>query len=334
MKNNTWILLMFASFCIVSTVTINVQQRGSNRADTATTDSTEVAFKETVFVRGKDTREQDFHKRIEDDSPDGGSSIVVDNHNSMDVQDPKLNREKFLRELKAQENEQSNKRGEEQQLKRDNHAEREKLTKKSDDFLHTLESEVVSEQTKKKAGQSKEKKGTVREAAWRIKKGEVLLKADKISFTGKYTYMFWLRPAEMVSGWANILHKGQADVNRNPAVWFYPSSYRLRVRSGTEQSPTLENGGNNGCDPESSLEANKWAHVAFTHQAGALKVFVDGREVCAAEVAAPVANTGDLYVSNPWNDPAIADIADLRILHHILSPEEIASVAQEKKGIS
>jgi len=192
----------------------------------------------------------------------------------------------------------------------------------------------LSQNKRKKSAQPKAKKGTVREASWQIKKGEVLLAANKISFTGKYTYMFWLRPKELISRWASILHKGQADVNRNPAVWFYPASYRIRVRSGTEQAPTLENAGNTGCDPETPLEQNKWQHIAFTHQAGALKVFVDGREVCAADIAAPASNTGDLYVSNPWAETALAEMADLRVLSHILSPEEIATVMQEKKGIT
>lgn len=308
-------------------------------------------YKEEVYTRGQATAssgtsaaaatsastegQAEFEeKRIEDDdAPEGGSSIIVDNHNSIDVEDTQLDHKKFVAALRAQEDEQTNKRASEQSIKKQNAESRDKEDKETNDLVNDMQKKT-EEQKQKQKQRAEAAKGVIRGPAWKLTKGEVVRKADQIKFTGKYTYMFWVRPLAAVGGWSNILHKGKENVNRNPAIWFYPGSTRLHIRSGVNDKPTWENGGNAGCDPSENLPLNQWTHVAVTHEDGALKVYYNGGESCAAKLAAPVENDGDLYAADPWHDAANAEVADLRTVGRIVSLDDIKVAANDRKFIS
>src|SRR4051794_18642571 len=71
---------------------------------------------------------------------------------------------------------------------------------------------------------------------------------------GSYTIAFWIKPNQIQTAWANLLHRGPADNQRGPLISFYPGQTRLHVRSSTSAD------WNSGVDPSPSLPLGQWSH--------------------------------------------------------------------------
>lgn len=176
--------------------------------------------------------------------------------------------------------------------------------------------------------------GVIRENAWRMVRNDVLANIDQVPFTGVYSYMFWVKPLSVRGGWSNLFHKGQDNVNRNPAIWFYPGTTQLHVRSGTNPWPDWENGGNNGCDITNALPMSQWTHVALVHDGTGITVYVNGFVGCRNECNGPVANRGALIGVDPWHDVPDAFMADLRHFGRSLTWNEINLAITQRKGLN
>ena len=184
---------------------------------------------------------------------------------------------------------------------------------------------------KKRANEARKKQEEKRLTFVRIEQPEVMkltkekrLDADLATVhKGEYTWMFWINLQDPIPGWSNVFHKGQSNMERNPAVFVYPYGRRLHIRTGTKHN------WNAGSDPENQLPKD-WMHVAFTHdRAGNVQVMYNGEVVSAANVGGPaVANSGPLFASDPWYNPANAAIADLRMYPLALSQREVFNVLQ------
>jgi len=157
------------------------------------------------------------------------------------------------------------------------------------------------------------------------KKDTMAVPGSRLTFTGKYTYMFWIRPSGFQPTQSNIFTKGSNNGERNPAVYFYPNQLRLHIRSGTDGDA------NSGVDPSQPLKLHHWTHVAITHEANSLRVFFDGKKVAEAKVAAPVKNAGNLWGSDPWHPNALCTLADWRYMPRIATEKEIVEATQAKR---
>jgi hypothetical protein len=159
------------------------------------------------------------------------------------------------------------------------------------------------------------------------RRNQILANNDRIDkgseFT--YTYMFWVRPFGLVRGWGNLLHKGGSNEARNPAVWFYPASLRLHIRSGTQDN------WNNGLDPDRQLPLHQWTHVAFSHRPGLLVVYYNGQEVGRAGLPKPLQNEGPLYASDPWHVAHPSQLADVRYENTFFTEEQVRAVVDLKR---
>jgi len=142
-----------------------------------------------------------------------------------------------------------------------------------------------------------------------------------------FTYAFWLKPIKKHTSWTSILQKGDRRDQRNPAVFFYPNSFRLHIRSGTSQGP------NPGCDPLEQPKPNQWTHVVISHaQKGGLTIFFNGRSVCSAHMLkGPETNTGHLWVADQFHDPATCFLADLRYYPKAINVEEAAKLHKARR---
>lgn len=176
--------------------------------------------------------------------------------------------------------------------------------------------------------------GVIRENAWRLVRNEVLANVDQVPFTGVYSYMFWVRPLSVRGGWANLFHKGQDNVNRNPAIWFYPGSTQLHVRTGTNPWPDWGNGGNHGCDPGYQLPMNQWTHVTLIHDGTGIKVYLNAFIACQSDCNGPVANRGPLIGVDPWHDVPDAFMADFRYFGRTLTWNEINLAYTQRRGLN
>jgi len=118
---------------------------------------------------------------------------------------------------------------------------------------------------------------------------------NQFQWQDSYGFMFWVNPSSIFQDWSNLFHKGEFNVRRSPAVWFYPNSLRIHFRSATKLSAhendwTGET--NNGLDPEQQMQIGKWTHVAFTHYEDKMEVYYDGELVAKQVIGRPVPNNG------------------------------------------
>jgi len=151
--------------------------------------------------------------------------------------------------------------------------------------------------------------------------------AEKIG-TGlvAYTYMFWVKPQGTVDQYSNLIHKGETDNERSPAIWFYPGTTQLHIRSATRDS------WNDGCDPQQQLPMNQWTHVAVVHRHGRLEVFYNGKSKCGEYKNQPLSNDGHLYASNRFYPAAKCVMADLRVFRGAVDVQVIdKAIADNRK---
>lgn len=197
----------------------------------------------------------------------------------------------------------------------------------------SAEQSEKQEQAKKKddqqkvAEQAQKNEGIVFTRTTVPTRGQIVREAKDIEWTGSFTYMFWIKPTGINGQWSNVLHKGNSDGHRHPAVWFYPGSTRLHIRSGNAP------GDNNGCDADINLPMGSWTHIAFSHSNQGVTVYHNGRVTCQTNYGGPARNDGPLYVSNPWYESARSVLADLRVVARVVSATEINEKRNQRQGL-
>lgn len=180
--------------------------------------------------------------------------------------------------------------------------------------------------------EAKSAPGQLRENPFKLQQGTVFAQNDQFPFSGAYTYMFFIKPLNIVYDWGNIFHKGQDNHFRNPAVWIYPWDMKFHVRSGIRTNPWWDNGGNNGCDTEFRANIGEWTHFALIHDNQGLRTFFNGFPSCRDNYGAPVANSGPLWMADPWHSAANALVADFRYINRAVAPSEIMQAYLDRKG--
>ncbi|MFT7582646.1 MAG: hypothetical protein ACI9MR_004328 [Myxococcota bacterium] len=162
-----------------------------------------------------------------------------------------------------------------------------------------------------------------------------------------YSYSFWVKPTRTNKGWSSALQAVDASMppielaasemsvaakdggppvharHRNPAVWFYPGSTRLHIRSGTRAS---WNDGRR--DPTPTLRLSKWTHVAVVHSGGRLSVFYDGNQVATGASPGPVGAGGPIYAGDPWSAMGGAELSGFSATSTALSAAQVKAAAK------
>jgi len=151
------------------------------------------------------------------------------------------------------------------------------------------------------------------------------LSASDFGPTFAYSFALWLKPLARVDGWANIFHKGDQDMNRNPAMWFWPDSTRLHIRSGTRS------GWDDGLDPKQDLPLDEWTHVAVIHHHGRLEVFYNGKSVAKDWRFQPTQNNGQMRLSDQWYPAASCVVSDFRYWRGVIAHSTLDQVLTERR---
>jgi len=128
-----------------------------------------------------------------------------------------------------------------------------------------------------------------------MSRSRVLVPANVLPMTGKYTYMFYLRMTGVSWWWRSILHKGHANYERSIGVWGWPGSSYLLVCSGTRSRIWWWM---RSRDP---IEIGKWVHVTVAHNARSARLYLDGvldQEHALNEPA--LTNSGPLYAGDQY----------------------------------
>jgi hypothetical protein len=199
--------------------------------------------------------------------------------------------------------------------------------------LSSKEEGDKSNEHRTKASEADEKKrlALARAQTVLVNKNTPLAKGQQIALNSDlkqgrgYSYMFWIFPRTKQSAWASILHKGSSNDQRNPAIFFFPDSLRLHVRSGVSKDP------NAGVDLSTELPAGQWTHIALAHSETELLVYLNGKEAAKVAIGAPLTNSGPLYLGDPWYDAADAIVTDLRYHGGVASPAEVAAAFGDKR---
>ena len=122
------------------------------------------------------------------------------------------------------------------------------------------------------------------------------------------------------------MHKGSNNRERGPAVFMYPKSTRLHVRTSTNKS------WNDGCDAKTQLALNKWSHVYVQFAPGTAWVYINGKGSSRCKIGNKLTlNKGDLYLGSPWFQAANANIRSLRNHNGRLTIQQIRQVMTNRR---
>jgi len=285
-------------------------------------------FTTSVMARRRSALSQREHfKRVIDtpsDDHNGGSTVVLSNLNSLEAWEaPTATNTKMeldkTKELASRElaSEDANKKRERSQ--------REAKTNSYIEELKDKQAAVTSH-----VSEADDSKALIRPdlKIFKAQQSLVLLEPILVQKSNAFTYLFWVKPLTTISTWGGLIHKGSSQMERNPGIWFYPSSTKLHVRSGTSA------GWNDGAfpDPEKPLPLNEWAHVVLSHALNALNVYVNGEVVASRTIVPePLVNDGALYACFSSSMPANALLTGVRYYPHILTANHVSRIFNLKE---
>lgn len=143
---------------------------------------------------------------------------------------------------------------------------------------------------------------------------------------GDYTVAFWIKLNSPQNGaWRAILQKGNADLERCPAMYLHPDSNIVHFRISTNCAEKQEGG-----DSASPLKIGQWAHVAYVRERGTLRIYLDGVKTEAALNNEVASNSGALIIGkSPWYAGADCDLEDFRIYAKAFNDTEVTALAKE-----
>jgi hypothetical protein len=152
--------------------------------------------------------------------------------------------------------------------------------------------------------------------------GRIVTSWRNVRHGSTFGYGFRIEPRQAIKEWGSILHKGQSDKKRGPAIFFHPNSTRLHVRIGTDKS------WNEGCDSKRALPLKKWSHVFVQFKPGLMEVYIDGKLNNRCAIGKRImGNGGPLFSGSPWMPPARAMIRDLRLFPEWMNSQSVAILA-------
>jgi hypothetical protein len=84
--------------------------------------------------------------------------------------------------------------------------------------------------------------------------------------------------------------------------------------------------------PQAPLALYEWSHVAVSFNAlGRVTMYVNGESVSSDFFAPVKENKGNLWLGNPWQDPARALLADVRYYRKEVSPKQVLKAVKDRK---
>jgi len=284
-------------------------------------------FTQTVMERANNPNSQSLDRVWDTEDSEGGSTIVLSNRNNMEAFQKKPKNVKFYGDYIA-----AVKKEQEKETHMLQAAKKALADKKRRFAIAQAEAKAKADEEDVKADVAAAIKAShLHRKPFTIQQGKLIAEHGKIEASDHITYEFWIKPLKTSKNWTSILQKGDDQGDRAPAVFFYPGSFKLQVKSATATN------WNDGPlkDAKVHLEAKKWSHVAFTHRLGEFKLYVNGQVVAKnTHIDAPKNNLASLYACSPNYPCAHAEIAEIRYYPRVLTEDEIIASTQEKIDFS
>ena len=158
-----------------------------------------------------------------------------------------------------------------------------------------------------------------------LKKGQQLAAPLELVPAKSHTLAFWLRPQHVQPALTSVLHYGNSDGQRLPALFFAPGKTQLELRvSRADSKPdaTLAS--------KAPLALDAWTHVALVTESRRVLLYIDGKRRGALALPAAGAAHRPLWASSPWHLAARAQIAKLSYAPRAMSAKEIAKLSRSK----
>jgi len=136
-----------------------------------------------------------------------------------------------------------------------------------------------------------------------------------------FSYGFWLRIAEVSSAITNIFYKGESSEARMPAVFLNAGNTQLLVRQMDEKKQVYLN--------TERVPLKQWVHVVLTAEPGALRVYVDGKQIASTRnISIPLVDHHPLFCSanSSTYSPAKAEIGRVYYAPYALTEAQVVSL--------
>lgn len=131
--------------------------------------------------------------------------------------------------------------------------------------------------------------------------------------SGDYILAFKIKPTAVVGNWANIIRFQSTSVwggdcctpgQRSPSIWFFPGAFNLHVRIGDQTD------GNWGINTN-PIPLNQVSSVRLECRGRNVMLTVNDQVYSATQPTARARGTMRVYGSDPWYQPARAEVAGL-----------------------
>ena len=110
---------------------------------------------------------------------------------------------------------------------------------------------------------------------------------------------------------------------------------------GASHGIRLDDGTTNAIFSNSTLEPNKWYHIAVTRDTAERKLYINGEFISSATTTGALVNMGTMYqvgesnaqTTNPIGNFLNADLSDLRLYTSVLSADDIKELYETSASI-
>jgi len=137
-----------------------------------------------------------------------------------------------------------------------------------------------------------------------------------------FSYGVWIRISDISSTVSSILYKGETPESRMPALFLNGGNSQLMVRQMDDKKQVVFN-------IADSLPLKQWIHVVLTVAPGAIRVFMDGKQIASTHhVSTPLVDHHPLFCSanSTTYPPAKAEIGRLYYAPFAMTDNQVNSL--------
>lgn len=161
---------------------------------------------------------------------------------------------------------------------------------------------------------------------------------DNITPSQQYTLSFWIKLNDAMAVDSNILHYGDAEFKRSPAIYAKAGTTNLKfsVSQTNEQDFHCSLDGD-GSIEQGALAKKTWYGISLVVDTNGAKVYVNGKERSACTnpdgtTVTPPEGT-HFYTSDPWSEPARAEIQGLTYYpKYMMTESEVLAQSEIEKA--
>jgi hypothetical protein len=149
--------------------------------------------------------------------------------------------------------------------------------------------------------------------------------------TVEYSIVFWIKVDNINKNWRNIIHVGDANIERFPGLWITPRNLGFHASLSTKGTGEKKGWGNTeGLIAYNVFQPKKWHHAAFTVNGREASLYVDGKQVSTKMLSGSAQWPGtkkNIYVSDPWHSTGGFHLSKMKWYPFGLSGDFIQNIA-------